>query len=87
MRRGVYMSTTDIECTEGGGFPELIDEVPAPIARRIWTIGAAAELLSVTQKTVRRLIDVGELRKVNIGTRVGVRDDDLAEYIERHTAG
>lgn len=58
-------------------------------AVRLYSVKAAAELLSLSTMTVRRRIDSGELRAVHVGggdkPRFRVRADDLQEYIDQHT--
>ena len=50
------------------------------------SVKEAAKILSVTEKTVRNLIIRGELKKVNVGRAVRVKEKDLMEYIENNTA-
>lgn len=47
------------------------------------TIAAAAEALSVSPRTVRRLIDRGELAPIRIGRSVRLSTEDLHAYIDR----
>lgn len=42
-----------------------------------------AELLAVSQRSVRRLIDSGELPTVRVGNAVRVHRDDLERYVDR----
>ncbi|MGH3222559.1 MAG: helix-turn-helix domain-containing protein [Streptosporangiaceae bacterium] len=48
---------------------------------RLLTVPQVADLLSVSSKTVRRLISSGELKSVRIGTAVRIAPEDLAAYI------
>lgn len=45
----------------------------------------ASKILSVTEQTVRNLIYRGELKKVNVGRAVRVKEKDLMGYIEKNT--
>ena len=45
----------------------------------------AAKILSVTEQTVRNLIYRGDLKKVNVGRAVRIKEKDLIEYIEENT--
>jgi|AntDeeMinimDraft_5_1070356.scaffolds.fasta_scaffold07943_2 excisionase family DNA binding protein len=45
----------------------------------------ASKILSVTEQTVRNLIYRGELKKVNVGRAVRVKEKDLMGYIEENT--
>lgn len=47
----------------------------------LMTMHDAAELLSVSAMTVRRLISRGELRSHRVGRQVRIRRDDLQAYI------
>lgn len=46
----------------------------------------AAELLSVSVKTLDRLSEAGKLSKVNIGTRVYYSPDELRAFITKEGA-
>ena len=48
---------------------------------RLHDVDAAAALLAVSTKTVRRLISRGELRAVRIGVRGLVSSDEIKPYI------
>lgn len=49
------------------------------------SVNEVAEVLGVAAKTVRAIIDRGELASTSVGDRVMVRQDKLAEYIEKNT--
>ena len=54
------------------------------IPERLLTIAEAATLLNASAKTVRRLIDSGELPVVRVGLRVvRITPEDLRGYITR----
>lgn len=60
-------------------------------ATRLYTIPETAARLGIERNTVYRLINAGALRGVNIAasgskSRLRIREDDLAEFIEARTA-
>lgn len=52
---------------------------------QLLTIEAAAEALSTSVSTVRRLLQERQLRPVRFARLVRIRADDLAAFIERNT--
>ena len=52
---------------------------------RLWSIPDAADRLGVSQRYVWQLIAQGVLRRVKLGRRTLVREDDLIRYIDGHT--
>lgn len=58
-------------------------KTPAPSKRPLRTIKGAAERLSVSSRTVRRLIDRGDLTAIWIGRSIRIDDDDLDTLIWR----
>lgn len=50
---------------------------------RLLKIPEVAERLSVVPRTVRRLIDLGELPTCRIGRAVRIAEEDLARYLHR----
>jgi excisionase family DNA binding protein len=48
---------------------------------RLHTIDEAAELLNVSPRTVRRLIEAGALRAHRIGRLVRISDEDIAAFL------
>ena len=55
---------------------------------RVLTVDDAAQRLGVGKRSVYRLIANGDLRVVNVavsGTRIRVREDDLAAFIDKRT--
>jgi excisionase family DNA binding protein len=56
-----------------------------PPSSQLWSIREAAERLGVSERYVWQLIADGVLRKVKLGRRTMVRDDDLIRYIASHT--
>jgi excisionase family DNA binding protein len=61
----------------------MADRPPANPKQQLRTIAYAAERLNVSPRTVRRLIDAGELRIIRIGRSVRIDDDDLEKAIAR----
>ena len=59
----------------------ILDDGP-----RVYRVPEAAGRLGVSERYVWQLITDGELREVRQGRKVGVRDDDLRDYINRHTS-
>jgi excisionase family DNA binding protein len=57
--------------------------MPEPLAL---TLDAAAEALSVSPRTVRRLLDAGEFGRVKIGRAVRVSAASLQAYVDANTA-
>ena len=47
------------------------------------TVSDAANRLAVSVKTIRRLIDCGELPFVPIGRAIRIRPDDLQAFVEK----
>ena len=60
----------------------MTDDYPTS---RLWSIPDAAQRLGVSQRYVWQLIAQGVLRRVRLGRRTLVRDDDLVRYIDSHT--
>lgn len=58
-----------------------------PVAKRnepqkkLLTVSQAAEILSTSEKTVRRIIETRELTVVRIGRSVRILDEDLELFI------
>ncbi len=55
----------------------------ARAAPRLLTVRATAERLQVAEKTVRRLVDAGDLPTHRIGGCVRVSEDDLLVFLAR----
>lgn len=47
-------------------------------------IREASRILGVSEKTIRRLIESGELNPVRIRSALRFRSEDLAAFVERH---
>ena len=69
--------------------PDDSDSSARPILHllvQLLTIEHAASALDVSESTVKRLLMLGELRRVRLSAHVvRVRSDDIAAYIARHT--
>lgn len=50
---------------------------------RVLTIKEAADRMSVSTKTIYRLMNWGKLRKVKIGGATRISEDELNEYLEQ----
>ena len=58
---------------------------PASSSKRpLRTVQGTAERLNVSTRTVRRLIDAGDLPVIWIGRSIRIDDDDLDAFIERY---
>jgi excisionase family DNA binding protein len=51
---------------------------------RLYTVKETAKQLASSEKTVRRLIDRGELRSHNIGRSIRIDHEDLAAFLGSH---
>lgn len=49
--------------------------------KKLLTVSQAAEILSTSEKTVRRIIETRELTVVRIGRSVRILDEDLELFI------
>ncbi len=56
---------------------------PVPVVERLLTYSEAADLLSVTARTVWKLVDCGELPAVRFGRSVRIDPADLRSFIEQ----
>jgi excisionase family DNA binding protein len=63
------------------------DSVSAPVEDSVMSLlldyGSAGRWLDVSESTVRRLVDGGELRSVSIGRLRRVHRDDVIEYADK----
>jgi excisionase family DNA binding protein len=48
---------------------------------QLWTIDETAEVLNVSPRTVRRLIESGALRAHRLGRLVRISDDDVTAFL------
>jgi excisionase family DNA binding protein len=56
--------------------PKSTSHVPACL-----TVGEFAERISVSEKTIRRAVDAGELRVHRVGRLIRIADEDAAIYM------
>jgi len=56
------------------------------IERSHWTIDALAARWAVSARTVRRLIERGELRAIRIGGQLRISPEAVERFEERHEA-
>lgn len=63
-------------------FAEAYQVVPG----RLLDVEEVAAVLNLSKSMVYKLMDSLQLRPTRVGTRVGVRADVLAEYVEAQTA-
>lgn len=54
---------------------------------QLLTVTEVAETLSISEKTVRRLIDAGELPVIKLGRLVRIDPRDLDRFIASHRYG
>ncbi len=60
----------------------------ATIARRLVSIGDAADALAVSTRTVRRYISDGHLEAVRLGRRtLGIKVDSIERFIDARPVG
>jgi excisionase family DNA binding protein len=57
--------------------------VTTPAKLRLLSVETVADDLSVSTKTIRRLIDDGELRAYRIGRALRVSEDEVRQYLNR----
>jgi putative molybdopterin biosynthesis protein len=53
--------------------------------QRFYTIEEVAKLLRVNERTVRKLIDSGELHATRVGRQYRISQEQLDDYLRRHT--
>jgi excisionase family DNA binding protein len=51
----------------------------------LMTVAEAATALRVSTKTIRRMLNRGELRRVKVGRLVRIREDDIGQIIGDHS--
>jgi excisionase family DNA binding protein len=59
---------------------------PAKPRLRLLSVDDIADDLGVSTKTIRRLIDDGELRAYRIGRALRVSEDEVRKYLNRRRA-
>lgn len=81
MNRRNYFRAKARKTLKKSSLPEPISEL------KLYSEAVAAEMLSVSCRTLYRLRTSGELPSVLIGTRVRYRHADLARLIARNSVG
>ena len=69
---------------EGDAAPERRATPPRPTTAcrlRLLTVNEVAELLQVSSKTVRRWVELQELRTHRLGRQLRVSEEDLAAFL------
>ena len=51
----------------------------------VFSVDEVAEHLGLHEKTVRKMIQRGDFRATRVGRRVLIRQDELQQFIDRHT--
>lgn len=51
---------------------------------RLLTVATVAERLQISEKTVRRWIDAGDLRSHRLGRCLRISEADLQEFVDQH---
>lgn len=57
----------------------------ATLGEQLLTIAEIAEALQVNHRTIRTLINDGQIRAVRVGVQIRVEPSALREYLERNT--
>ncbi len=52
---------------------------------KFYTIEEVAKILRVNERTVRKLIDRGELKTTRVGRQYRISQEQLDEYLQRHS--
>lgn len=56
-----------------------------PVTKQALSTEQAADAMSVSERTVRHLIDQGRLRHVRIGRRIVIPVSAIAEFLDRES--
>jgi len=51
------------------------------------SVAVAADYMGISQRMLRHLITIGEVRHVRIGRRIVLRPADLDEFLSNHAVG
>ena len=62
--------------------PELVRQQEACLKRRAYSVAEAAELLGVSNFTIRRRIHEGQIRAIRVGSRVLVPSDSIQKLLK-----
>jgi excisionase family DNA binding protein len=72
------------EISPSGSVAGQCEATPPPLLP-LMTIGEAATILHVSPRTIRRIIERGELEVVRIGRSIRVRREDIKQIISGET--
>jgi excisionase family DNA binding protein len=72
-------------CSIGSAGGSAVRTSPSPVARLL-TVAEAATALRVSTKTIRRMLDRGELRRVSVGPLIRIHAEDIEQYIRERTS-
>jgi excisionase family DNA binding protein len=72
-------------CSAGSSGGKVVRTSLSPVAS-LMTVAEAAMALRVSTKTIRRMLDQAELRRVGVGRLVRVHAEDVAQYIRDCTS-
>lgn len=53
---------------------------------QLLTVGETAAVWAVSPRTVRRLIEAGEIKALRVGSQVRIRESELNRYLARTTS-
>ena len=68
-------------------FADSVEQVPAQPVDRVLTFKQACDLLSLSKSGLRRLMQAGRIRPINLSARrIGFRQTDIAAFIESRAA-
>jgi excisionase family DNA binding protein len=56
------------------------------VERAHWTMNALADRWAISARTVRRLIERGELRAIRVGGQLRISPETIERFEERHEA-
>jgi excisionase family DNA binding protein len=62
--------------------PQVLRQQSAAPGRRAYSVGEAAELLSVSKATIVRRIREGKIRAIRVGSRVLVPSDSIQRLLQ-----
>lgn len=81
--RALLGLSSDFEDRLTRAVADRIAEGCEPPLSRLLTINQVAEILAVSESTIRRLIESGEIVYVRVNGSIRVRPGDVDAYIER----
>jgi len=60
--------------------------LPNGLERMVYSVSEVAAMLDFSEKTIRRLIDKGDLKSYNATRHIRITKASLDEHIARHTS-